>query len=202
MMMMNYRALWLWLSVAIVFSVQSCRALAAGEGSKEADKIAALPGQPPDVKLQQYSGYINVNETSGKSLFYYFVEASVDAAHKPLLLWLNGGNFSVSNCVPNQYVQNSDRNRSSTCWNSSSNYCCVYRAWLLIHGHRSVPGDRALPRGHGRQDALPEPALLDYWSGYVSRSRYIITSVYKKTKKSHSLAGFKHKRDGIFINKN
>ncbi|XP_052149760.1 serine carboxypeptidase 1-like isoform X1 [Oryza glaberrima] len=91
MMMMNYRALWLWLSIAIVFSVQSCRALAAGEGSKEADKIAALPGQPPDVKLQQYSGYINVNETSGKSLFYYFVEASVDAAHKPLLLWLNGG---------------------------------------------------------------------------------------------------------------
>ncbi|XP_040378546.1 serine carboxypeptidase 1-like [Oryza brachyantha] len=89
MAMMNYMAL--WISVAIVFSVQSCRSLAAGEGSKEADKISALPGQPPDLKLQQYSGYINVNQTNGKSLFYYFVEASADADQKPLVLWLNGG---------------------------------------------------------------------------------------------------------------
>uniref|UniRef100_A0A0D9VQL2 Carboxypeptidase n=1 Tax=Leersia perrieri TaxID=77586 RepID=A0A0D9VQL2_9ORYZ len=86
---MNYRAL--WFSVAIVFSVQPWLVLAAYEGSKEADRITALPGQPPDVKLQQYSGYINVNQTTGKSLFYYFVESSADAAHKPLLLWLNGG---------------------------------------------------------------------------------------------------------------
>ncbi|KAL5217350.1 hypothetical protein ABZP36_018034 [Zizania latifolia] len=89
MALMNYRAS--WFSVAIVFSVLSWRALAADEGSKDADKISALPGQPPDVKLQQYSGYINVNQTTGKSLFYYFVEASADADKKPLLLWLNGG---------------------------------------------------------------------------------------------------------------
>ncbi|KAG8073818.1 hypothetical protein GUJ93_ZPchr0006g44806 [Zizania palustris] len=90
MAMMNYRAS--WFSVAIVFSVLSWRAVAADDGSKDADKISALPGQPPDVKLQQYSGYINVNQTTGKSLFYYFVEAaSADADKKPLLLWLNGG---------------------------------------------------------------------------------------------------------------
>ncbi|XP_062209144.1 serine carboxypeptidase 1-like [Phragmites australis] len=86
---MNVRAL--CLSVAIVFSLLSRQPLAAGEGSKEADKIAALPGQPPDAVVQQYSGYVNIDDKAGKSLFYYFVEASADAAQKPLLLWLNGG---------------------------------------------------------------------------------------------------------------
>ncbi|KAF7041325.1 hypothetical protein CFC21_051138 [Triticum aestivum] len=60
-------------------------------GHKEADVIVALPGQPPAVQLRQYSGYIHVNRAAGKSLFYYFVEAPVDPAHKPLVLWLNGG---------------------------------------------------------------------------------------------------------------
>ncbi|KAL6645463.1 hypothetical protein ACP70R_017071 [Stipagrostis hirtigluma subsp. patula] len=87
---MNAKAL--CFSVAIVLSVLSRQALAAGEGSKEADKISGLPGQPPDAEgLVQYSGYINVDEKDGKSLFYYFVEASADAAQKPLVLWLNGG---------------------------------------------------------------------------------------------------------------
>ncbi|CAN6290378.1 unnamed protein product [Urochloa humidicola] len=84
-------AIALCLSVAIVFSVFSWQALAAGEGSKEADKIAALPGQPKDDVLQQYSGYINLGDKYGKSLFYYFVEATADPATKPLVLWLNGG---------------------------------------------------------------------------------------------------------------
>ena len=87
---MNTRALCLAV-VAIVFSVLPRQALAAGEGSKEADKIAALPGQPKDAVVQQYSGYVNLDDKAGKSLFYYFVEATADPATKPLLLWLNGG---------------------------------------------------------------------------------------------------------------
>nr|CAB3496822.1 unnamed protein product [Digitaria exilis] len=79
------------LAVAIVFSALSRQALAAGEGSKEADKIAALPGQPKDAALQHYSGYVNLGDKYGKSLFYYFVEATADPAKKPLVLWLNGG---------------------------------------------------------------------------------------------------------------
>jgi len=87
---MNARALCLAV-VAMVFSVLPRQALAAGEGSKEADKIAALPGQPLDAVVQQYSGYVNLDDKAGKSLFYYFVEATADPATKPLLLWLNGG---------------------------------------------------------------------------------------------------------------
>uniref|UniRef100_A0ACD5X6Q9 Uncharacterized protein n=1 Tax=Avena sativa TaxID=4498 RepID=A0ACD5X6Q9_AVESA len=59
---------------------------------KAADKIAALPGQPAEgVDFDQYGGYVTVDASNGRALFYYFVEAPRDAAAKPLLLWLNGG---------------------------------------------------------------------------------------------------------------
>ncbi|KAK1631480.1 hypothetical protein QYE76_005795 [Lolium multiflorum] len=60
-------------------------------GTREADKIAALPGQPPRVNFDQYSGYVTVSEQHGRALFYYFVESPYEAASKPLVLWLNGG---------------------------------------------------------------------------------------------------------------
>ena len=61
------------------------------KGSKEADRITALPGQPPRVNFEQYAGYVTVDEEHDRALFYYFVESPYDAASKPLVLWLNGG---------------------------------------------------------------------------------------------------------------
>ncbi|PKU76996.1 serine carboxypeptidase II-3 [Dendrobium catenatum] len=61
------------------------------DGQMEADKIEKLPGQPEDVKFDQYSGYVTVDPTKGRALFYYFVEAPQDSSSKPLVLWLNGG---------------------------------------------------------------------------------------------------------------
>ncbi|KAK9275419.1 hypothetical protein L1049_022683 [Liquidambar formosana] len=60
------------------------------EALQEADRITALPTQPP-VNFRQYSGYVTVDETYGKALFYWFFEATQKPAEKPLLLWLNGG---------------------------------------------------------------------------------------------------------------
>ncbi|PON45382.1 Serine carboxypeptidase-like [Parasponia andersonii] len=56
----------------------------------EASKITSFPGQP-QVNFQQYSGYIEVDESQKRALFYYFVEAETDPASKPVVLWLNGG---------------------------------------------------------------------------------------------------------------
>ncbi|KAL8233982.1 hypothetical protein R6Q59_020082 [Mikania micrantha] len=54
--------------------------------------IKALPGQPSNYSVNQYSGYIVTNKDHGRSLFYYFVE-SVSPNHSslPLTMWLNGG---------------------------------------------------------------------------------------------------------------
>ncbi|XP_027909956.1 serine carboxypeptidase-like 34 isoform X2 [Vigna unguiculata] len=57
---------------------------------READRVYGLPGQPP-VKFKQYAGYITVNETHGRALFYWFFEATHKPEEKPVLLWLNGG---------------------------------------------------------------------------------------------------------------
>ncbi|TVU09857.1 hypothetical protein EJB05_43354, partial [Eragrostis curvula] len=61
------------------------------KGSKEADRVAALPGQPSGVNFAQYAGYVTVSKENGRELFYYFAESPYDAASKPLVLWLNGG---------------------------------------------------------------------------------------------------------------
>uniref|UniRef100_A0A0E0MFU4 Serine carboxypeptidase-like 45 n=1 Tax=Oryza punctata TaxID=4537 RepID=A0A0E0MFU4_ORYPU len=54
------------------------------------DRIKRLPGQP-EVSFGQYAGYIGVDDKGQRALFYYFVEAELDPATKPLVLWLNGG---------------------------------------------------------------------------------------------------------------
>ncbi|KAF3672904.1 Serine carboxypeptidase II-3 [Capsicum annuum] len=59
------------------------------DGLKENDWIKKLPGQP-SVKFQQYGGYVTVNESAGRALYYYFTEAE-NPNSLPLLLWLNGG---------------------------------------------------------------------------------------------------------------
>ncbi|KAK1358003.1 Carboxypeptidase [Heracleum sosnowskyi] len=57
----------------------------------DSDKITQLPGQP-QVGFQQFSGYVTVDSNKKeRALFYYFVEAEIDPASKPLVLWLNGG---------------------------------------------------------------------------------------------------------------
>ncbi|XP_052180835.1 serine carboxypeptidase-like 45 isoform X2 [Diospyros lotus] len=73
-----------WTAMAMAaFVLQLC-------SLSQADKIYRLPGQPL-VGFNQFSGYVTVDGKNQKSLFYYFVEAEMDPASKPLVLWLNGG---------------------------------------------------------------------------------------------------------------
>ncbi|WCJ33275.1 serine carboxypeptidase-like 45 [Euphorbia peplus] len=76
-----------WLSVMAVICMSLMQ---IGKASKEDDKITSLPGQPL-VNFSQYGGYITIDESQNRALFYYFVEAQTDPASKPLVLWLNGG---------------------------------------------------------------------------------------------------------------
>ncbi|KNA13847.1 hypothetical protein SOVF_112940 [Spinacia oleracea] len=55
------------------------------------DRITWLPGQPDNVEFAQYSGYVTVDKSAGKALFYWLTESPSNPESKPLLLWLNGG---------------------------------------------------------------------------------------------------------------
>jgi carboxypeptidase C (cathepsin A) len=52
-------------------------------------KVIGLPGWAGELPSPWYSGFLPVG--ASKKLHYVFVEAEVDPANKPLLLWLNGG---------------------------------------------------------------------------------------------------------------
>lgn len=59
--------------------------------TQAANLVPSLPGQPP-VTFNQYAGYITVDQSHGRKLFYDFVEAENSSATSPLVLWFNGGN--------------------------------------------------------------------------------------------------------------
>lgn len=58
--------------------------------ANEQDLVTGLPGQP-DVSFRHYAGYVPVDESNGRAMFYWFFEAMDLPKEKPLVLWLNGG---------------------------------------------------------------------------------------------------------------
>ncbi|XP_058751508.1 serine carboxypeptidase-like 45 [Vicia villosa] len=76
--------------IATIIIVVTTQIIVGVNSFPESDKISSLP-QQPKVEFQQYAGYITVDEVQKRSLFYYFVEAEVEPASKPVVLWLNGG---------------------------------------------------------------------------------------------------------------
>ncbi|XP_022883182.1 serine carboxypeptidase II-2-like [Olea europaea var. sylvestris] len=60
---------------------------------QQLDRVSKLPGQNFNVSFEHYAGYVTVNEESGRALFYWLLEADEDPSSKPLVLWLNGGQW-------------------------------------------------------------------------------------------------------------
>ncbi|CAK9233804.1 unnamed protein product [Sphagnum troendelagicum] len=72
-------------------SLISLTAMLLIKGEDTSDFVERLPGQPA-VKYKQYAGYVTVNATRGRALFYWFVEAdNKKAASLPVSFWFNGG---------------------------------------------------------------------------------------------------------------
>ncbi|KAL9665728.1 hypothetical protein QQ045_000048 [Rhodiola kirilowii] len=76
-----------------LISLQTCISYSADPlVQQQLDKIDDhLPGQSFNISFSHYSGYVTVDEESGRSLFYWLTESAEDPSSKPLVLWLNGG---------------------------------------------------------------------------------------------------------------
>jgi hypothetical protein len=82
------------LALCAAFVVRGATVDSLAAAQQAADRVERLPGQPP-VGFAQYAGYVTVNETHGRALFYWFLEATANANKKPLVLWLNGGTYAI-----------------------------------------------------------------------------------------------------------
>ena len=55
------------------------------------DEITYLPGLRGGLRSRHHGGYISVDESHKRKLYYYFVTSENKPAEDPLVLWLNGG---------------------------------------------------------------------------------------------------------------
>ncbi|VAH31430.1 unnamed protein product [Triticum turgidum subsp. durum] len=53
--------------------------------------VTHLPGFDGALPSKHYAGYISVDESNGRRMFYYLVLSERDPAADPVVLWLNGG---------------------------------------------------------------------------------------------------------------
>lgn len=93
---MKKNALWLLLVLmlpAIAYGRKPEKKVTVSSGRKEEDLVTGLPGQPP-VNFRHYAGYVDLGpRQKQKALFYWFFEAQHNSSGRPLVLWLNGGQF-------------------------------------------------------------------------------------------------------------
>ncbi|KAI5435848.1 variant 2, Serine carboxypeptidase-like 20, partial [Lathyrus oleraceus] len=53
--------------------------------------ITNVPGFNGSLPSKHYGGYVTIDESHGKNLYYYFVQSEGDSSKDPIVLWLNGG---------------------------------------------------------------------------------------------------------------
>ena len=101
----------LWLLLVLMLPAIACgrkpeKKVTVSSGRKEEDLVTGLPGQPP-VNFRHYAGYVDLGpRQKQKALFYWFFEAQHNSSGRPLVLWLNGGQFFFS--LPRLHKQRRD----------------------------------------------------------------------------------------------
>jgi len=94
-------------------------------GRTHPDQVTSLPGLKSTLDFQHFAGYLNVNATNNRNLFYWFTKAANSS--NDLVLWLNGGPgcSSVSGFFTENgpFVVNSDGNikLNDFAWNTRAN---------------------------------------------------------------------------------
>lgn len=61
------------------------------QAAPESALVTKVPGFSGTLPSKHYAGYVTIDETRGKNLFYYFVASERNPSEDPVVLWLNGG---------------------------------------------------------------------------------------------------------------
>ncbi|KDP45241.1 hypothetical protein JCGZ_15106 [Jatropha curcas] len=80
--------------MAIFYSLALCLLVSfflLAHCAPQSSLITQIPGFNGTLPSKHYSGYVTIDESHGKKLFYYFVESEGNPSKDPVVLWLNGG---------------------------------------------------------------------------------------------------------------
>uniref|UniRef100_A0A3Q7H4N0 Carboxypeptidase n=1 Tax=Solanum lycopersicum TaxID=4081 RepID=A0A3Q7H4N0_SOLLC len=61
------------------------------QGAPQSALVTQIPGFNGTFQSKHYAGYVNLDESHGKNMFYYFIESEKNPSNDPVVLWLNGG---------------------------------------------------------------------------------------------------------------
>ncbi|KAK7350563.1 hypothetical protein VNO77_09326 [Canavalia gladiata] len=61
------------------------------QSAPESAIVTQIPGFNGTLPSKHHAGYVKVDESHGKNLYYYFVESEDKPSKDPVVLWLNGG---------------------------------------------------------------------------------------------------------------
>ncbi|KAL7081806.1 hypothetical protein ACP275_14G061600 [Erythranthe tilingii] len=85
------RKIHLLFSYLTLFLIQIALNFKKGSSAPEDALVTHIPGFHGSFPSKHHSGYVTIDETYGKKLFYYFVESERNPNKDPVVLWLNGG---------------------------------------------------------------------------------------------------------------
>ncbi|KAK4492164.1 hypothetical protein RD792_002961 [Penstemon davidsonii] len=88
---MRYTHLLCFCNLILILSFQFALNFVPTLSAPEAAIVTKIPGFNGTFPSKHYSGYVTIDETYGKKLFYYFVESERNPSKDPFVLWLNGG---------------------------------------------------------------------------------------------------------------
>eukprot|EP00808_Paulinella_micropora_P011814 g47362.t1 len=111
------------------------------------DQITDLPDVLGQVPFNQFAGYLTINETSGRHMFYWYVESQRNPAKDPVALWTNGGpgcsgliGFMTEN-GPFRPLSNGSLQLNPYSWNNNINYLFVEQPIGVGFSYSEAGGD-------------------------------------------------------------
>eukprot|EP01006_Ploeotia_vitrea_P027775 TRINITY_DN60541_c0_g2_i1.p1 TRINITY_DN60541_c0_g2~~TRINITY_DN60541_c0_g2_i1.p1 ORF type:complete len:502 (+),score=22.48 TRINITY_DN60541_c0_g2_i1:25-1506(+) len=75
----------------VLFLLTLCACFYASNAKTSKKQITSLPGLPGPFPFAMYTGYVDVQPSHGRNLFYWFVESQRNPSTDPLIVWLQGG---------------------------------------------------------------------------------------------------------------
>ncbi|KAF7073689.1 hypothetical protein CFC21_078637 [Triticum aestivum] len=78
-------------SAASLSSSSSSSSSSFSSPQQQSKIITHLPGFDGPLPFQLQTGYVEVDESNGVRLFYYFIRSERDPAQDPVMIWLTGG---------------------------------------------------------------------------------------------------------------